>query len=294
MVERTAMLALLCGGLAGCGGSAKDEPGELGGAPGTNTTRGGASGATSSSSLGGAKPTGTGGSSVKGGAGGATSVTTLAPIGTGTGGGIVGSGGNPTSVGTGGKVSGGAGSGGNVAAGAGAGGKVSAGAGAAGIGAANSAGGITGTSGAGGPAVCAAYKAADARADGLVDACAIASNGWCKATLQEFISAQVSSTTTAWTTMLVEGCGTRSVGWDARLGGKILTFDASGNLVGYRFWNDTPNGPCGNTAGSGTPTFSYNKGTSRSTLLAASATCTSDVVCSMTATSASQVHCPSP
>jgi hypothetical protein len=104
----------------------------------------------------------------------------------------------------------------------------------------------------------------------------------CKATLQEYLAQ-----TTAIQVSMVEGCGTRTVGWDARLGGKLYTYDASGALVGFNFWDDVPNGPC-----KANQKFSYSMGTRRQSLLQVSTACASDQLCTVSVGATSDLHCP--
>jgi hypothetical protein len=130
---------------------------------------------------------------------------------------------------------------------------------------------------------CADYNAARALSDGLLEACRIASSGSCKATLQEYLTGQSALATIS----LAEGCGTRTVGWDARLGGRLFTYDQNDVLLGFKFWDDIPNGPC-----KASGTYSYSMGSSRTTLIQASSGCVEDVVCTVALTDASQLHCP--
>jgi hypothetical protein len=152
-------------------------------------------------------------------------------------------------------------------------------------------GGTSGTnsvSGSGGLAVagsplsaeCAAYTTA-VESGNLLEACQLAFNGPCHATLAEYVAAQVKAHST--TIQLVEGCGSRSVGSEAWYAIYVQTYDAEGVLSGFYRATDSVGGPCDRRW--------YKMGTSRVSLDRADANCSSDLVCSVDVTNADQLHC---
>jgi hypothetical protein len=157
---------------------------------------------------------------------------------------------------------------------------------AGGLGGAN--GGAAGGLGGG---TCETYKSAVARPGGLLEACDLVSaSATCPPTLASYLTTQLRGDATT-AVKLVEGCGTRSVGWDASLGGYVLTYDANNQLIGYAIWNDVPHGPCATVSDQG---FLYTAGTARRSLFTADASCASDVVCTVPApVNEATLHCPS-
>ena len=146
----------------------------------------------------------------------------------------------------------------------------------------NAAGGATEGS------TCDAYKSATADPQWLLQACRLATNDRCPPTLPEYMTSSLRGAVTN-AVKLVEGCGTRSVGWDAGLGGSVLTYDSNNQLIGFYSWDDVPNGPCKNVNSE----HVYRMGNYRTTLRIGSTSCVSDVVCAVAApTDESTLHCP--